>query len=167
MKMNIKNILLIAVVALVTAGCGAKSNALIPYQFDAGDKIDFSISKQESVEVDDEVLTDLNGRIEIGLRQYNLLAGDASAGQRTAEIVITNYEVRDDVTRFMAGILAGCDNIIADVTVKDIGTDQTVGESEIVMKRCDAWGSTSTIHAQFSIGIVKYLSGQKERDIYY
>jgi len=62
------------------------------------------------------------------------------------------------------GILDFCnveDNIKSNVVVIDSATKQKIGESEIMIKECAAWGVSSQVIKAYSEGVVKYLAGEK------
>ncbi|MEZ4527357.1 MAG: hypothetical protein R2941_15670 [Desulfobacterales bacterium] len=60
----------------------------------------------------------------------------------------------------MVGIMAGCDNIKSNVTISDSAEKQKIGESEVSIDECDAWGVSSQVIKKFSEGVVKYLAGE-------
>ena len=146
---------------LFLSGCAAKSNVITPYQFDSNLKIDFFLSKQEIVEIPDEVLETMRKQIQEGLSEQNLIATNTDENVRKVEILITSYRMRPDAARLLAGIMAGCDNIKSHVVVTNSETKKKIGESEIMIKECAAWGVSSQVIAAYCEGVVNYLAGKK------
>jgi hypothetical protein len=156
-----KTWLCLALFCLFLNGCGAKSNVIKPYQFDSNLKLDFSLSHEEQIEIPDEVIETIQKQIQEGLSQQNLLAAKTGENFREAEIHITSYRMRPDAARLLVGIMAGCDNIKSNVVVKDSGSKEKIGESEIMIEECAAWGVQSQVIAAYSEGVVNYLAGKK------
>lgn len=158
----IKKWLALALFCLFLCGCGAaKSKLITPYQFNSSFKLNFSLSKKETVEIPEEILETIKKQIQEGLSERNLLATTTDDNFRKAEIVITSYRMRPDAARLTVGIMAGCDNIKSNVAVIDSATKQKIGESEIIIKECAAWGVSSQVIKTYSEGVVKYLAGEK------
>ena len=152
----------LALFCLFLCGCGAaKSNLITPYQFDSSFKLNFSLSKKEIVEIPEEILETIKRQILEGLSEHNLLATTADENFRKAEVIITSYRMRPNAARLTVGIMAGCDNIKSNVVVIDSATKQKIGESEIMIKECAAWGVSSQVIKAYSEGVVKYLAGEK------
>ncbi len=90
---------------LFLSGCAAKSNVITPYQFDSNLKIDFFLSKQEIVEIPDEVLETMRKQIQEGLSEQNLIATNTDENVRKVEILITSYRMRPDAARLLVSWL--------------------------------------------------------------
>jgi hypothetical protein len=67
--------------------------------------------------------------------------------------------MRPDAARLTVGIMAGCDNIKSKVSIIDPANNQKIGESEITIEECAAWGTSSQVIKKYSEGVVKYLAG--------
>lgn len=155
-----KGWLLLGLFCLFLSGCGAKSNVITPYQFESDITIGFSLSKKDVIEIPDDVLETIQKQIHDGLAAQNLLANNGNDNSHEAEILITSYRMRPDAARLLVGIMAGCDNIKSNVVVKDTKTKEKIGESEIMIEECAAWGVQSQVIAAYSEGVVNYLAGK-------
>jgi hypothetical protein len=151
----------IVVICFFLSGCGAKSNVVKPYQFDSNLKLNFSVLKNEPVEIPSENLETIQKKIQEGLSEKNLLATNDDKKYRKAEILITSYRMRPDAARLIVGIMAGCDNIKSNVVITDPETNNKIGESEISIEECAAWGVSSQVIAAYSKEVVNYLTGKK------
>ena len=153
--------LLLGLFCLFLSGCGAKSNVITPYQFDSDITLEFSLSKKDGIEIPDDVFETIQKQIHEGLLAQNLLANNGNNNSHKAEILITSYRMRPDAARLLVGIMAGCDNIKSNVVVTDVKTKEKIGESEIMIEECAAWGVQSQVIAAYSEGVVNYLAGKK------
>ncbi len=153
--------LYLVLLCLFLGGCGAKSNVITPYQFNSNIKLDFTLSKKEKIEIPDEVLETIRKQIRDGLSAQNILVKNTDENFRKAEILITSYRMRPNAARLLVGIMAGCDNIKSSVVVVDSKTNEKIGESEIMIEECAAWGVSSQVITAYSEGIVSYLAGEK------
>ena len=150
-----------ALLCLFVCGCcgTAKFKSITPYQFDSSLKLKFSLSKEASVDIPEEILDTIKSQIQEGLSGCNILAATTDNNSRKAEIIITYYRMRPIAARLMVGIMAGCDNIKSNVVIIDPANKQKIGESEITIEECDSWGISSWIIKKYSEVVVKYLSG--------
>jgi hypothetical protein len=146
---------------LFLTGCGAKTNVVTPYQFDSNSKLNFELSKHEKVEMPAEELATIKKQIQDGLTEKKLFENNPAEQTRVAEIKITSYRMRPDAARLLVGAMAGCDNIKSNVAVIDTKTKERIGESEIMVEECAAWGVSSQVIAAYSKEVVEYLSGKK------
>ena len=157
----IKKLLCLTLVSLFFCGCGAaKFKSITPYQFDRGFKLNVSLSKEATIDIPEEVLDTIKNQVQEGLSERNLLATTTDDKSRKAEIHITSYRMRPDAARLIVGIMAGCDNIESNVAIIDSSNEQKIGESEIKIEECAAWGVSSQVIKKYSEGVVKYLSGK-------
>jgi len=118
------------------------------------------LSKEATVDIPEEVLDTIKSQIQEGLSEHNLLATTTDDKSRKAEINITSYRMRPDAARLTVGIMAGCDNIRSNVAIIDPSNKQKIGESEIKIEECAAWGVSSQVIKKYSEGVVKYLAGE-------
>ncbi len=149
-----------AVICLFLAGCGVKSNVIIPYHADRNIMINYVISAKELVDVPDEVLEIMRGQIKENLSDRNCLATKDSDKVYKADILIIEYRMRPDAARFWVGMMAGCDIINSKVTVVDSGIGKTVGESVFESSHCAAYGDSARVIEAHTKKIVDYLSGK-------
>ena len=152
----------LAFLCLFVCGCGAAiSKSITPYQFDAGTKLNLALSKGAEVKIPEETFETIKSQIAQGLSERHLLAATTNDNSRKAEINITSYQMRSDAARLTVGIVAGCDNIKSNVTVFDTAANQKIGESEITIEECAAWGVSSQVIKKYCDGVVKFLAGEK------
>ena len=158
----IKRFIILVLFGIILSACATpKSNTLTPYDFDTDFKFKLAISKNEAVEISEEVLETINDQVYQGLSERNLIANDTENTYREAVVNLTSYRMRPDAARLTVGILAGCDNIKSNVAIFDGGTTQKIGESEITIEECGGWGVSADVIKKYSDGIVKYLLGKK------
>lgn len=94
-----------------------------------------------------------------GTRLKSQFEGSAGA-DRKAEIVIVNYYMRHGATRALVGIMAGADNILSQVTVRD-GGGAVLGEFTVESKNPSAWGTSRGMIEEHADKIVGYLKAGK------
>ncbi|HYS14747.1 MAG TPA: DUF4410 domain-containing protein [Burkholderiaceae bacterium] len=145
---------LVLVCCLAIAGCaGTSLNVQKSYGPTSGEKFSYAINPK--VEVSAEALEIMETRLKSQL-------GDslqASAGQsgKNVEISITNYYMRHGATRAMVGIMAGADNILSQVTVRDAASGSVLGEFVVESKNPSAWGTSRGLIEEHADKIVSYL----------
>lgn len=88
---------------------------------------------------DVEGIAQLDRLIQGRLRDAGLLAAGPDSDGRV-EIELTHYYVRSNAARFWAGIMAGRDKIISQVTVLDAAGTR-VGHFEVETTNISAWGT--------------------------
>jgi hypothetical protein len=131
----------------------------MPYHPGPNLRLSYSLEAAQSIEVPDQVLETMRTQLDRRLSARNLLASERENGADQAEIVITGYRMRHGATRSLVGIMAGCDEIQSEVTVRQPGTDETVGSATFGSTECSA-----VIPAQKTINdhmekIAEYLTG--------
>ena len=82
--------------------------------------------------------------------------GEPSAGR--VQVELTHYYVRSNAARFLAGILAGRDKIVSQVTVLD-EAGKLVGSFDTETTNLSAGGSTEGLMEQHADEIVARLNG--------
>jgi hypothetical protein len=98
----------------------------------------------------------LDRMIQGRLLQAGLVAamGEPSSGR--VQVELTHYYVRSNAARFWAGIMAGRDKIVSEVTVFDDAGKQ-LGSFEVETTNLSAWGSTEGLVEKHADEIVARL----------
>lgn len=141
-----------ALCTLLLAGCaGTSLNVQKAYPPATGEQFSYSVNPK--VEVSAEALEILDGRLKSQL-------GNADGAGRKVEIVITNYYMRHGATRALVGIMAGADNILSQVTVRDAG-GAVLGEFTVESKNPSAWGTSRGLIEEHADKIARYVKTGK------
>jgi hypothetical protein len=151
--MRLSSAICVAFCCLALAGCaGTSLSVQKPYSSSSsGQKIAYSVNPK--VEVSAEALEILDARLKTQL--------DGGAGaDRKVDIVITNYYMRHGATRAMVGIMAGADNILSQVTVRD-ASGAVLAEFTVESKNPSAWGTSRGMIEEHADKIVSYVKTGK------
>jgi hypothetical protein len=141
------------VVCLLAAGCaGTSLNVQKAYAPGAGEKYSYTVNPK--VEVPAEALDILKARLQSQLADRTDPAG------RKVEIAITNYYMRHGAARALVGIMAGADNMLSVVTVRD-AAGAVVGEFAVESKNPSAWGTSRGMIEEHADKIAAYLKSGK------
>jgi len=144
---------LVLVCCLAVAGCaGTSLNVQKSYGPTSGEKFSYAINPK--VEVSAEALEIMEARMKSQLGDSLQAAGQSG---KTVEISITNYYMRHGATRAMVGIMAGADNILSQVTVRDAAGGKILGEFVVESKNPSAWGTSRGLIEEHADKIVSYL----------
>jgi hypothetical protein len=92
-----------------------------------------------------EYLELLRWHVEEELYYRNLLAEEGEKPTRVIAVVVTQFRMRTDVSRFMVGIAAGKDKIVSTVTVKDTVSDKALTQTELASSNPSAKGTAETV----------------------
>jgi hypothetical protein len=104
---------------------------------------------------DAEGIAELDRMIQGRLRQSGLLAAGQAPGGKI-DVELTHYYVRSNAARFWAGIMAGRDKIISQVTVHDAG-GQEIGSFKVETTNITAWGTKGGLMERHADEIVARL----------
>jgi uncharacterized protein DUF4410 len=142
------------------AGCaGTSLRVSEQYQPSAGQRFTYDIINKAPMS--DEGLAIMRERLTSQLAASGLLATSADGSARAVQIVIENYYMRHGATRAMVGVMAGSDNILSTIVVKDVKTGTALSKFEVQSKNPTAWGTSRGMIEDHADKIVNYLkSGQ-------
>lgn len=142
--------------SLLMAGCvGSSLRVNAPYQPSPGQNITFVIV--DNAGTSEEALTIMRERLNDKLDTAGLLAQSAAGATRTVEIVVTNYHMRPGAAKFWVGSLAGADNILTSVVVKDAKTQVVLSRFEAETKYSSSWVTSHGLIQGHADKIVNYL----------
>jgi hypothetical protein len=145
--------------ALLT-GC-AGTGAQVKQAYSVGQQDKFRLALTMPADTNKEAESILRDRIVTQLADNNLLPPINATNFRTLEVTVTNYRMRNGAVRFLAGILAGPDNILSTVTVKD-AAGRVLGQYEVESKNPTAWGTSRGMIEAHADKIVRLLQGSKD-----
>jgi hypothetical protein len=147
--------------SLLLAGCiGTSVRPLTPYQSSAGETFTYRFMGEEKMSV--EGLQIMRERLDMQLEAAGLRKSGAGP-TREVDIVINNYFMRHGAARAMGGILAGIDNILTTVVVKDSTTQTVLSKFEVESKNPSAWATSRGLIQGHADKIVNYLkTGQSQ-----
>ena len=114
----------------------------------------FSYKVESLYKLSDQDLYVFTNRIETQLKQKLLYQENTN---KVIEITFDNYVMRDNSTRFVAGVFAGIDNITTSVVIKDKNSKKILGAFQVISKNATAWGSTNSLLEQHADKIISYL----------
>lgn len=149
---------------LITAslfGCASvNTNVSKTYVSDNGSKASLSIKKDSGVTIPADQEQLLEKQIREGLIQKGILAADDKSSQHSVIVNIHAFKMRNDASRLFAGALAGCDDINSTITVTDKISGKEIGNSQISINECAAWGVASQVIKKYTDGVVAYLTNK-------
>jgi len=148
-------------VAVSLYGCASVdsqvSKSFVPRN---GNKLSLTIKNDSGVSIPVDQYQLLETQIREGLSQNGLLAAHEKNSQYAVIVNLHTFKLRSDASRLTVGILAGCDNINSTVIVNDKITNEEIGNSQISIKECGAWGVASQVIKKYTDGVVTYLSNK-------
>ena len=145
---------------LLVACAGASLRVDRPYQPSPGQKFTYEIVNKAQVPA--EGLGILEARLATQLTGSGLLTSRTDKSARTVEIVIENYYMRHGATRAMVGVMAGADNILSTVIVKEAGSGEVLARFQVQSSNPTALGTSRGLIEEHADKIVNYLkSGQQ------
>ena len=103
-----------------------------------------------------EGIAKLDRLIQGRLLRAGLVAAIGEPASGRVEVDLTHYYVRSNAARFWAGIMAGRDKIVSEVTVYDDAGKQE-GSFEVETTNLSAWGSTEDLMEKHADEIVARL----------
>ncbi len=144
---------------LVAAGC-TDTSLSVQKSFAPTTRDTFSYLITPEVDVSAEALEIMKTRLQSQLADS--LQSSPNQPAKKVEIVITNYHMRHGAARAIAGIMAGSDNILSQVTVRDAVTGAVLAEFVVESKNPSAWGTSRGLIEEHIDKIVSYLkSGRR------
>ncbi len=151
--MNLLHALGIAIFGALVCGCAPPSLTVQkPYEPVAGEQFTYAI--QPVAEVSAEALDIMDARLKSRLGDRLQRALEPSG--RRIEIAITNYYMRHGAARHLLGIMAGADNILSRVKVRDAAGD-VLAEFVVESGNATAWGTSRGLIEDHVDKIVTYL----------
>ena len=139
---------------LVAAGCTDTSLSVQKsFRPTTGDTFSYLITPK--VDVSAEALEIMKTRLQSQLADS--LQSSPNQPAKKVEIVITNYHMRHGAARAIMGIMAGSDNILSQVTVRDAVTGAVLAEFVVESKNPSAWGTSRDLIEENIDKIVSYL----------
>jgi hypothetical protein len=149
----LRTTIVIAGILLLTA-CSTTSTVHQSFRAPNGETYGYSFSNQGGD--DHEGIALLDRKIESRLRDAGLLGSEGSASK--INVVLKHYYMRSNGARFWAGIMAGRDKIISNISV--VGADGVqVGNFEVETFNSTAWGTTDGLMEKHATEIVTRLRG--------
>ncbi len=143
------------------SGCAStQSTVLKEYEPAGSSSLAVTIEKNSNIAIPVDQFQQLESQIKTGLSQKGLLASTEASSKHSVTVRIHEFKMRDDTARLMVGIMAGCDSIVSTVTVTDKSTNEEIGNSEISIKECAAWGVASQVITKYTNGVLAYLSNE-------
>lgn len=153
-----KTIFFIVLGISILGGCAtAKSNIVKPYAANNNAKLSILIEKNSRIAIPIDQYNLLESAIKEGLQQKQLLTS-IDDSNHSVNVNITAYRMRDNAARLTAGAMAGCDTINSVVTVVDNASGEVIGESNIRISECAAWGVAAQVIKKYAKGVVSFLS---------
>lgn len=148
------SVLGISLYCLVIVGCaGTSLTVQKSFTPNSGDKFSYLITPK--VDVSAEALEIMETRLQSRLGDSLQSSPDQQA--KKIEIVITNYHMRHGAARAMAGMMAGTDNILTKVTVRDVLTSAILTEFVVESKNPSSTGTSRGLIEEHIDKIVSYL----------
>ena len=145
---------------VLLAGCaGTSLRVSAPYTPDANQKFTYEIVNKG--QMSDEALTIFRDRLESQLIASKLLTTGTDESARRVQIVIDNYYMRHGSARALVGIMAGEDNILSTIFVKEPKTGTVLSAFEVESVNPTAWGSSHGLIQEQADKIVSYLKSGK------
>lgn len=150
-------------IASVTLLSGCATSAIVQseYRLVQGEKFKFELNTPP--DASEEGVTILRERLISRLSTSDLLSteSDASSRSRILEVNVTNYRMRHGAARAMVGIMAGADNILSTVRIKDQTTGEVLSKFIVESKNSTAWGTSSGMIEDHADKIVETLKGMQ------
>ena len=146
-----------AVVLLALALAACTTTSTVHQQHSPSASQTYAYTFENNGGDDLEGIAQLAGIIQGRLRDAGLLSTDRAPGGRV-EVELTHYYVRSNAARSLAGIMAGRDKIVSQVTVLD-GSGSPMGRFEVETTNLSAWGTREGLMEQHADEIVARLKG--------
>ena len=160
--MRIKNdfraIVALLVMGAVT-GCSTTSVVQDSVSLAEREPVTYEISYQAAVEDDWKRLFEVELRDE--LVRVGLLASDDAVDTNKVSINFLVFRLRDDGSRFMAGIFAGTDEIKSEIVVRN-SEGAEIGRGVVTTSNASAWGTNSGYLEDHARDIAAFLSGGED-----
>jgi len=97
------------------------------------------------------------------LVRVGLLAPDNAKDANLVSVNFLVFRLRDDGTRFMAGIFAGTDEVKSEIVVRNSDGDE-IGRSVVTTSNASAWGTNSGYLEDHARDIAAFLSGGEDSE---
>ena len=159
-KRNIRLMTALLVVMVVT-GCSSTAVVQDAVSLSEREPVNYEISYQTAVEDDWKRLFEVELRDE--LVRVGLLAPEDAENANLVSINFLVFRLRDDGTRFMAGIFAGTDEIKSEIIVRNSDGEE-IGRSVVTTSNASAWGSNSGYLEDHARDIAAFLSGGEDSE---
>lgn len=158
-----KNIRLMTAFLLFVVVTGCSSTAVVKDEVSLSERkpVNYEIIYQTTVEDDWKRLFEVELRDE--LVRVGLLAPDDSDSANLVSINFLVFRLRDDGTRFMAGIFAGTDEIKSEIVVRNSDGEE-IGRSVVTTSNSSAWGTNSGYLEDHARDIAAFLSGGEDSE---
>lgn len=144
---------------LLTGCAGTSLRVNAPYTPGANQKFTYEIVNKG--QMSDEALTIFRNRLESQLIASQLLTAGTDEAARPVQIVIENYYMRHGSARALVGVMAGEDNILSTIIVKETKTGNVLSTFEVESVNPTAWGSSHGLIQEHADKIVSYLKSGK------
>jgi hypothetical protein len=142
--------------SVLLSGCvGLSLRVSTPYQPSQGQNFTYEVVDKAGTS--EEALTTMRDRLNDQLGAAGQLAQSAAGATRTVEIVITNYHMRPGAAKFWVGSLAGSDNILTSVVVKDAKTETVLSRFEAESQYSSSWVFSRGLIQGHADKLVNYL----------
>jgi len=149
-------LMMFALMTAAVTGCSSTAVVQNAVSLSEREPVNYEISYQTSVEDDWKRLFEVELRDE--LVRVGLLAPEDALDVNQVSINFLVFRLRDDGTRFMAGIFAGTDEIKSEVVVRNSDGEE-VGRSVVTTSNATAWGTNSGYLEDHARDIAAFLSG--------
>jgi len=149
-------LMMFALMTAAVTGCSSTAVVQNAVSLSEREPVNYEISYQTSVEDDWKRLFEVELRDE--LVRVGLLAPEDALDVNQVSIDFLVFRLRDDGTRFMAGIFAGTDEIKSEVVVRNSDGEE-VGRSVVTTSNASAWGTNSGYLEDHARDIAAFLSG--------
>lgn len=159
-KRNIRLMTALLVVMVVT-GCSSTAVVQDAVSLSEREPVNYEISYQTAAEDDWKRLFEVELRDE--LVRVGLLAPEDAENANLVSINFLVFRLRDDGTRFMAGIFAGTDEIKSEIIVRNSDGEE-IGRSVVTTSNASAWGSNSGYLEDHARDIAAFLSGGEDSE---
>jgi len=149
-------LMMFALMTATVTGCSSTAVVQNAVSLSEREPVNYEISYQTSVEDDWKRLFEVELHDE--LVRVGLLAPEDALDVNQVSINFLVFRLRDDGTRFMAGIFAGTDEIKSEVVVRNSDGEE-VGRSVVTTSNASAWGTNSGYLEDHARDIAAFLSG--------
>jgi hypothetical protein len=148
----IQPILLVITVSIMTGCAGTSLQVQRSYVYDQSDTFLYEII--DNANVTTKGMSIFKERLN---SQFNKMGLSNTKPNKIVEITFINYYMRPGASRALVGIMAGADNITSMVTIKEKGTNNIVGNFQVISKNPTATGSAQGLIEQHADEIVNYI----------
>lgn len=155
------HLMMLTLVTLVVTGCSSTAVVQDAVSLSEREPVSYEISYQTAVEDDWKRLFEVELRDE--LVRVGLLAPEDALDVNQVSINFLVFRLRDDGTRFMAGIFAGTDEIKSEVVVRNSDGEE-IGRSVVTTSNASAWGTNSGYLEDHARDIAAFLNGGKDSE---